>query len=120
MLKDAVVYLSAGSGGEAAARYAISIGEMFEAHVAGIAFAFDPVIPASVMGGISADLIEAQRAENDKTASDLAARFDKLSKAAGISAETRVLSGTLAGSADLFGHMARRFDISVVGQADPD
>jgi nucleotide-binding universal stress UspA family protein len=120
MLKDVVVYLSVGSGGDAAVRYAVSIGETFEARVAGTAFAFDPVLPTAMMGGISADLIETQRAENERTARALAASFDKAANAAGISAETRVLSGTLAGAAETFAQLARRFDISVVAQADPD
>lgn len=120
MLKDVLVYLSAGTGAEAAIRYAVSIGQTFDAHVAGVAFAFDPVIPASVMGGISADLIEAQRFENDKAARGAVERFNKISKAEGVSAETRVLTGSLAGSAETFGQLARRFDISVVAQADPD
>lgn len=120
MLKDVLVYLSAGDGGNAAARYAVSLGQAFDAHVAGVAFAFDPVIPASVMGGISAELIESQRTENEKAARAATERFGKLTKGEGISAETRVLGGTLAGSAETFGQLARRFDISVVAQADPN
>lgn len=120
MLKDVLVYLSAGDGGNAAARYAVSLGQAFDAHVAGVAFAFNPVIPASVMGGISAELIESQRTENEKAARAATERFGKLTKGEGISAETRVLGGTLAGSAETFGQLARRFDISVVAQADPN
>jgi nucleotide-binding universal stress UspA family protein len=119
MLKDMLVYLP-GSGGDAAARYAISVGETFGAHVAALTFAFDPVIPASVMGGISADLIERQRTENDKAARAAVEQFDRLSRKAGVSTETRVLSGTLAGSAESFAGLARRFDVSVVPQADPN
>jgi nucleotide-binding universal stress UspA family protein len=47
-------------------------------------------------------------------------RFDKLAKAEGISAEARVLTGSLAGSAEVFGQLARRFDLAVVAQADPN
>lgn len=118
MLKDVAVYLSGGS--DAATRYAVSMGEAFGAHVVGVAFAFDPVIPASVMGGISADLIETQRAENERAARILVDGFEKAANLAGISAETRLLSGTLAGAAETFGQLARRFDLSIVAQADPD
>jgi nucleotide-binding universal stress UspA family protein len=120
MLKDVLVYLSPGTSGEAAAHYAVSIGETFGAHVAGIGFAFDPVIPASVMGGISADLIESQRAENTQAAQAALDRFEKTAGGAGISREARVIGGTLAGAADTFGVLARRFDVSVVAQADPN
>ena len=34
-----------------------------------------------------------------------------------MSAETRLLDASIAGAADLFGRIARRFDIAVVGQA---
>lgn len=120
MLKDVLVYLSSGAAGEGVARYAVSVGQAFDAHIAGVAFAFEPVIPASVMGGVSADLIEAQRAENERAAKQAVERFEKVAEAAGASFGTRLLGGTVAGSADTFGQVARRFDVSVVGQAEPN
>ena len=47
------------------------------AHVAGVAFAYEPAIPPTIMGTIPASLIEGQRAENDKAAADAIARFDE-------------------------------------------
>jgi nucleotide-binding universal stress UspA family protein len=35
----------------------------------------------------------------------------------GVSAETRMVDASVAGAADLFGRIARRFDVAVVGQA---
>ena len=115
MIKDIVVNLGLGAK-DPAGNYAISIAEAFSAHVLGVAFAYEPVIPGSVMGGIPPEFIESQRAESDKAAKDAVARFQKAAERAGISAETRILSASVAGAADQIGRLARRFDLVVVGQ----
>ena len=53
---------------DVAGPYAISIAETFDAHAAAVAFSYEPVIPATIMGGIPASLIEQQRTDNDKAA----------------------------------------------------
>jgi len=120
MIKDLVVNLTEGAGSDVAGPYAISIAEAFGAHVAGIAFSYEPVIPPTIMGSIPASLIEQQRIENDKAAGDARAKFDAAARRAGVSFDSRVLTASLPGSADRFGEIARRFDLSVVGQAEPD
>ena len=117
MLKDIVVNLSGRAAQDFAADYATSIAATFGAHVAGIAFLYEPVIPDGTLGGIPVDLIELQREENSKAANAAVGRFEAATKTAGVSAETRVLDATLGGAAALFGQIARRFDVAVVGQA---
>ena len=68
MIKDVVVNLTGGHPQDFAADYAISVGTAFGAHVAGIGFIYEPVIPGSMLGGIPTDLIEVQREENSKAA----------------------------------------------------
>jgi nucleotide-binding universal stress UspA family protein len=119
MVKDLVVNLTGGTSQDFAADYAISIAALFTAHVGGVAFVYEPVIPGSLLGGIPTDLIEAQREENSKVARAAVARFDAATQKAGVSAESRILDASIEGAADLFGRIARRFDISVVGQARP-
>jgi nucleotide-binding universal stress UspA family protein len=92
----------------------------YDAHVVGVAFVFEPVIPGSLLGGIPTDLIEVQREENAKAAEAAVASFQAAARAAGVSAETRLLDASIAGASDLFGRIARRFDIAVVGQAQRD
>ena len=70
MIKDLVVNLSVGAGRDVAGPYAISIAEAFGAHVAGVAFSYEPVIPPTIMGTHPGLLIESQRGENEKAASD--------------------------------------------------
>lgn len=120
MIKDIIVNLSPGASRDVAAHYAVSIAEACNAHVAGVAFAYDPVLPASVMGGVSADVFDVQRRENEKSAKAAIQEFDSAAKRAGVSAETRMLTATIAGAADMFAALARRFDLAVVPQVTPD
>ena len=119
MIKDLVVHLSSGGQPDAAGPFAIAIAETFGAHVSGVAFSYEPVIPPTIMGSIPASLIETQRAENDRAASDARKTFDEQARRAGVSFDSRVLTASLPGSADRFGEIARRFDLAVVGQAEP-
>jgi nucleotide-binding universal stress UspA family protein len=120
MIKDLVVNLTVGTSRGFAGEYAVSIAEAFEAHVAAIAFAHDPVLPPTLMGGIPADFIESQRAEAEAAASAAIAQFEEAARRAGISAESRLLAASIAEASDTFGRMTRRFDLAVVGQAEPD
>jgi nucleotide-binding universal stress UspA family protein len=117
MIKDVVVNLTGGEGRDVAADYAVSIAQTFGAYVVGVAFVYEPVIPGSLLGGIPTDLIEVQREENTKAGKAAIARFEASVKSAGISAETRLLDASIAGASDLFGRIARRFDLAVVSQA---
>jgi nucleotide-binding universal stress UspA family protein len=118
MIRDVVINLSGGGTRDAAVDYGISIAQAFKAHAAGIAFAFEPVIPATIMGGIPTEMIESQRDESMNWAKAATSAFDGAARAAGISAETRIVDASLAGASELFGQIARRFDLSIVAQAE--
>jgi nucleotide-binding universal stress UspA family protein len=118
MIKDAVVNLSGGH--EFAATYAISLAECFGAHLVGISFVYEPVIPADVLGAASGSLIDLQREENSNTAKTVANRFEAAAKAASLSVEARLIDASAAGAPDLFGRIVRRFDLAIIGQARPE
>lgn len=120
MIKDLVVNLGGSGSPDVTAAFAISMAKAYDAHVVGVAFVFEPVIPGSLLGGIPTDLIEVQREENAKAAEVAVESFQTAARAAGVSAETRLLDASIAGASDLFGRIARRFDIAVVGQAQRD
>jgi nucleotide-binding universal stress UspA family protein len=120
MIKDLVVNLTVGGSRGDPGAYAVSIAQTFNAHVAAIAFAHDPIIPATLMGGVPADFIESQRQEAEAAASAAVARFEETARRAGVSAESRLLAASIAEASDQFGRMARRFDLAVVGQAEPE
>lgn len=119
MIKDLLVNLGIGTSRDAAADYAVSIAEAFDAHLCAVAFAYEPVVPPSVMGGIPADIIDAQWSASERAANAAVAGFEAAAKREGISAEHRVLTASLAGAGDLFGRLARRFDLAVAGQSEP-
>jgi nucleotide-binding universal stress UspA family protein len=120
MIKDLVVNLTLGADGDPAAQYAVSIAEAFEAHIAGIAFAYDPVITPTVMDGLSAAWVDTQRTENHAAAQAAIDRFEAAAKREGLSAEHRIIEASLGGAARLFARIARRFDLAVIGQMDPE
>lgn len=119
MIKDIIVNLGLGEK-DPASNFAVSVAETFEAHLLGVAFSYEPIIPGSVMGGIPPEFIESQRAESDKKATYAIARFEQLAKREEISYETRIVSASIAGASDQLARMGRRFDLVIVGQAQHD
>ena len=119
MIKDLIVNLALG-GRDPAGEFAISIAETYSAHVLGLAFAYEPVIPGAVMGGIPPEFIESQRSESNDKATAAIARFEAAARRAGVSFEHRILNASLSGAAEQLGRFGRRFDLVVVGQPERD
>jgi hypothetical protein len=105
---------------ESSTDFAISIGAAFEAHIAGIAFAFDPVVTPAVLDGLSSTWVDVQRDESRAAAKAAIDRFETAAKREGLSAEHRLFKTSLGDAIGLFGRIARRFDLSVVKQQEPD
>ncbi|MGA2892258.1 MAG: universal stress protein [Xanthobacteraceae bacterium] len=120
MIKDIVVNLSVTKAGGTAADYAVSVAGALDAHIAGIAFVYDPIVPISGTGYIPAEVIETQQADNEAAAKSAIDRFAEATRRAGLSAEPLTIPASLAGAGDQFGRIARRFDLAVVGQAEPE
>jgi nucleotide-binding universal stress UspA family protein len=120
MIKDLVVNLAAGAERDPAAEFVLSIATSFEAHIAGIGFAYEPIITPTVMDGLSAFWIDTQREDNLAAAQAAIDRFEAAARREGLSAEHRLLEASLGSAATLFGAIARRFDLAVVGQSGPD
>jgi nucleotide-binding universal stress UspA family protein len=120
MIKDIVVNLSVGERAGPAGDYAVSVAATFDAHLAGIAFCYDPIVPVSGAGYVPAEVIEVQERDNAAAARTALDRFSAACERAGVTAEPLTLSTSFAGVGDQFGRIARRFDVSIVGQAEPD
>ena len=120
MIKDIIVNLSVARNGSTVGNYAVSVAAALRAHLTGIAFIYDPVVPISGTGYIPADVIESQRADNETAAEAAIKDFTAATDRAGISAEPQMLSASLTGAGDQFARMARRFDLAIVGQAQPE
>jgi nucleotide-binding universal stress UspA family protein len=120
MIKDIIVNLSVTKTDSTVGNYAVSVAAALQAHLTGIAFIYDPVVPISGTGYIPADVIESQRADNETAAEAAIKDFTTATDRAGISAEPQMLTASLTGAADQFARMARRFDLAIVGQAQPE
>jgi len=120
MIKDLVVNLALGAGRDPAAEFALSVASAFTAHAAGIAFQYDPIMPAALMDDVPPDVIDTQRAENERAANAATRRFDDAARVASVRSETRIVESSMAGVATRFAHIARRFDLSIVAQAKPE
>jgi nucleotide-binding universal stress UspA family protein len=117
MIRDVIVNLGLGEH-DPAGEVAVSLGEIFDAHVLGLAFAYEPVIPGAMMGSVPAEFIESQRAEASDMANGTIRRFEELARRSSISRDMRMLSASLSGASDQLGRLSRRFDIVVVGQPE--
>ena len=120
MIKDIVVNLSVGAKHDVAADFAVSVAGAFEAHLAAVAFVYEPMVPGSLFDGTVVGIIQAQLAEAQKAAQAAIATFEESARRNGLSTESRLLETGLAGAGDLFGRIVRRFDLAIVAQADPE
>jgi len=120
MIKDIVVNLSVGEKPGPACAYAVSLAAAFNAHLAGIAFLYDAIVPISGAGYIPADVIDAQERENEQATRSALNQFNTACARAGVSAEPLTLTASYGGVGEQFGRIARRFDVAIVGQAEPE
>jgi nucleotide-binding universal stress UspA family protein len=119
MIKDILVSLPVGEASNAVVGYAVSVAKTFDAHLVGLTFVHEPFVPGTVFDGLSANIIATYRAEMEKAAKTAVAKFDESAKGAGVSAETRTIESGLASAEELFAQFGRRFDLSVIAQAEP-
>lgn len=119
MIKDIVVNLGIGERTNAASDYAVSVAAAFDAHLVGVAFRYDPVAPISSVGYVPAGAIEIQQRESQAAAQGAIDHFTAACNRAGVAAEPRMLSANTGGVGTQFGRIARRFDLAIVGQAEP-
>src|ERR1035437_6987077 len=101
MIKDIIVNLGFGAR-DYAGDFALSVAKTFDAHVLGVAVAYDPIISGSIMGGIPPQFIDSWRAESEKKTHLAIGRFEQAAKRAGISAEGFALSTDISAAACRF------------------
>jgi nucleotide-binding universal stress UspA family protein len=120
MIRDIIVNLEHQITRDPARDFAISVAETFDAHVAGVAFAYAPDFPGYAMMEIPADIVAQMNAESEKAALAAIDRFDAAAKRSLVSSEHRLLKTTGAGAPAILSTLARRFDLSVFMQSDPN
>lgn len=119
MIKDILVSLPVGPSSDVAVDYAVSVATAFDAHLAGLAFIYDPTVPGTVFDGLTAEIIATFRAQGEKAGKAAIAKFDDAVRRAGVSAESHMVKAGLALIDEMFSWLARSFDLSVVGQTEP-
>jgi nucleotide-binding universal stress UspA family protein len=120
MIKDIIVNLSVTKNDSAVANYAASVAAALQAHLTGVAFIYDPIVPISDGGYIPAEVIETQRADNAAAAESAIKSFTAATDRTGTSAEPLVLSASLAGAPDRLARIARCFDLAIVSQSQSE
>src|SRR5258705_5750563 len=119
MIKDIIVNLEHQVARDPARDCAISIAEVCDTHLAGVAFAYTPEFPGYVMMEIPPDIVTQMIAKREKSAMAAFERFDAAAKRSLISAEHRCLRTLGAEAPTILATLARRFDLSVFMQSEP-
>jgi len=119
MIKDIIVNLEHQVARDPARDFAISIAEVCDTHLAGVAFAYTPEFPGYVMMEIPPDIVAQMIAESEKSAMAAIERFDAAAKRSLISVEHRLLRTLGAEAPTILATLARRFDLSVFMQSEP-
>ncbi|QRG07461.1 universal stress protein [Xanthobacter dioxanivorans] len=120
MIRDILVNLAQGTDKDVARDFAASLAASFGAHLTGLTVAYEIDVPPFYMGALPTDFIDAQVLENQAAADKAAQGFTAAATAAGVTHDVRTLTASLGVAASTFADMSRLFDITVVGQPDPD
>src|ERR1700681_1077747 len=119
MIKDLLVNVAIGVDDDATLDYALALARAFDAHPAGVAFAYEAVPPAMLIDDVLPTWIEEFRSEAEEAAKAAIGRFSEAGRRAGLAVEARWMAASFVGPADGFRRIARRFHLSVVRQARP-
>ena len=120
MIKDIIVHLEHRIARDPARDFAVTVAETFDAHVAGVAFAYTPDFPGYVMLETPPDILAQMMAESEKAALAAIERFDAAARRSLISAEHRLLKAIGASAPVVLSRLARRYDLSVFMQSEPN
>jgi nucleotide-binding universal stress UspA family protein len=120
MIKDIIVNLEHDVSRDQARDFAITVAEAFDAHVAGVAFAYAPEFPGYVMLEIPPNIVAAMVEDSKKAAEAAIKRFDEAARRSLLSAEQRLVRTVGMEAPTLFAALARRFDLSIFLQSSPD
>lgn len=119
VFKDILVHVDADKGMTALARIAMEFARRYNAHLAAVCFAADPIVAATVFGLVPASLLEDLRQEAANRARTAAEAFRKLASKEGMNCDCRVVDCVADDVSNQLSIHARHADIVVLGQPDP-
>ncbi len=108
------------AGDQPAAQLALDLAARCDAHVTGLSVAFEPIVPGFVAAPMPADYIELARAQALKAAKEVGAKFNEMSRLAGVSNELRTIELITGGSAESVVAHCRLTDLVILTQDNPD
>jgi len=120
MLRDIVVHIPADRSSQPVIDCAVSIGNIFDAHVDGIACvypAFDPLMAFEASAANVAAITAATQSNMDKAGSALD-QFEIAARRIGISHGARCISNVTYDATPLLTGISRLYDLSIVAQPD--
>lgn len=119
MIKDIVVNLEHDVSRDRARDFAITVAEAFDAHLAGVAFAYAPEFPGYVMLEMPPNIVAEMVEESKRAAEAAIRRFEEAAKRSLLSAERRLVRTIGVQAPALFAALARRFDLGIFLQTSP-
>lgn len=120
MIKDIVVNLEHDVSRDRARKFAITVAEAFDAHIAGVAFVYAPDFPGYVMLEMPPNIVAMMVEESKKAAEAAIRRFDEAARSRLLSADHRLVRTVWPEAPTLFAAIARRSDLSTFLQSSPD
>ena len=118
MIKDIIVNLEQ-QPPDPAKDFAISVARTLGAHIAGVAFAFVPDL-LSRFPQLPRDMLAEIMTHSENAAQAAIDRFDAAARQSEVSREHRMLKATEAEAPSVLATFARRFDLSVLMQSEPN
>jgi len=116
-IKDIVVHVDESRNHEERINVATELAGRFDAHLTGVYVKAPAYLPAYVAAQVGPDVIEMQAQAAAEAAAKASENFEKLTKAAGLTAEMRIGEGPVD---EVLALHSRYADLCVAGQTDPD
>src|ERR1700738_984369 len=120
MVKDIIVNLDVHGSHNVAADFAISVARIFNAHLSATGFAYEAAVPGSLFDRAAVEAIETQRQRWETAARTAIDRFEQAARGGGLSVESHLVKSDPDRAAEIFARLARRFDVAVLTQAEPE
>ena len=118
MIKDVIVKLEQ-QARDPAQDFSISVAKTLGAHLVGVALAFVPEV-LSRFPQLPRDMLAEIVTHSENAAQAAIDRFDAAARQSGVSREHRMLKPTEAEAPSVLATFARRFDLSVLMQSEPN
>ncbi|HEU4661329.1 MAG TPA: universal stress protein [Pseudolabrys sp.] len=120
MIKDILVNLPVRSNSDETAHFAVSVARRLDAHITGAAFVYAPFIPPAPALALPPNFVEQQQEEALRFAKEALEQFERAAKREELPHKVHQLSLPTTDAPQDFAEIARRFDLSIVPQANPD